>query len=127
MNIIFLISLIFVSGLPSLSYGYELKSELPRPPMKCDDILFGTFAAPADPSLSGPLKLAFVYCTCLKAFKEERKNASPKDKKRIDKTVEVIERFLNPILVSYSVGDFIFANTNLRDVISQAMQNANKN
>jgi hypothetical protein len=63
----------------------------------------------------------------LKAFKEERKKASPKDKERMDKTVEVIERFLKPILVSYSVGDFIFANTNLRDVISQAMQNANKN
>ncbi len=119
--------LVFLLGTSSLCYGYELKSELPTPPMGCPDILFKTFAAPADPTLSGPLKLAYTYCIYLEGLKEKKKIASGEEKKRIEQDIGLIESLLQPVLVSYSLGDFIFANTNLRDLISQEMQNKREN
>ncbi len=114
-----MLCLFWFLGLSSSCHGYGLKSELPAPRMGCPDILFKTFNAPSDASLSGLLKLAYEYCTYLEGLKEKAKGASLSEKKRIEHDMLVINDLLKPIFSAYSVGDFMFTNTNLNLILSQ--------
>jgi hypothetical protein len=123
----FLLFLFWSSGLSSLCHGYGLASDLPAPRMGCPDILFKTFNAPSDASLTGILKLAYEYCIFLEGLKEKAKGASLSEKKRIAYDMKVINDLLKPIFSSYSVGDFMFANTNLNQILSQEKEKKSEN
>ena len=112
----------------SLCHGSNLKSNLPARCMGCSDILFRTFAAPSYCSLAGLLKLAYQYCTYLEALKQKRTDVSTKEEQqRIDQDMAVINTLLIPVLSAYSVGDFMFSNTPLGEIISQENQNNSEN
>lgn len=125
-----LLTCFFLSfGVSSLCHGNTLKSNLPARCMECTDILFRTFAAPSEYSLSELLKLAYQYCTYLEALKQKKNDPLTKEeeRQRIDQDMAVINSLLTPILSAYSVGDFMFANTTLGEMISQEIQNNSEN